>query len=54
MTGLNFAGRKQAEEINEIVLYWSVFESFAFVLVAIMQVMILKAFFIDKSNVRVG
>ena len=42
-------GRKRAEELNERVLWWSVSETIAILVVGVGQVLILKNFFTDKK-----
>ena len=43
-------GRNQAESMNERVLYWSLAEAIALVVVAVGQVVILRRFFADKRT----
>ncbi|XP_018320445.1 transmembrane emp24 domain-containing protein 3 [Agrilus planipennis] len=42
-------GRKRAEDLNERVLWWSVMETIAIVVIGIGQVLVLKNFFTDKK-----
>lgn len=42
-------GRKFAEDLNERTLYWSLFETAAMILIAILQVCILRNFFNEKK-----
>lgn len=42
-------GRKRAEDLNERVLWWSILESLAVLLIAFGQVFILKNFFTEKK-----
>lgn len=44
-------GRKRAEELNERVLWWSLLESLAILIIAIGQVLVLKNFFTDKKPI---
>lgn len=41
-------GRKRAEDLNERVLWWSVTETMAVLVIAIGQVMVLRNFFSEK------
>ena len=43
-------GRDQAEKMNERVLYWSLAEAIALVVVAVGQVLILRRFFAEKRT----
>lgn len=42
-------GRKRAEDLNERVLWWSVLETLAVIVIGIGQVFILKNFFTEKT-----
>lgn len=42
-------GRKRAEDLNERVLWWSLQETLAILIISIGQVYILKNFFTDKK-----
>lgn len=42
-------GRKRAEDLNERVLWWSIAETLAIVLISVGQVFILKNFFSEKK-----
>lgn len=42
-------GRKRAEDLNERVLWWSIMETLAVVMIALGQVFVLKNFFTDKK-----
>lgn len=42
-------GRKRAEDLNERVLWWSVMETFAVLVITIGQVFVLKNFFTEKK-----
>lgn len=44
-------GRKRAEELNERVLWWSVMETLAVLIITIGQVFVLKNFFTEKKPV---
>ncbi|KRZ08411.1 Transmembrane emp24 domain-containing protein 7 [Trichinella zimbabwensis] len=45
-------GRKFAEDLNERVTWWSVCQTVIMVIIAVVQVMILKSFFSDRLRVR--
>ncbi|KAF0294310.1 Transmembrane emp24 domain-containing protein 7 [Amphibalanus amphitrite] len=47
-------GRKRAEELGERVLYWSVGETIAILLVTIGQVFVLRNFFAEKKPSEMG
>lgn len=42
-------GRKFAEDLNERTMLWSVFETIAMVIIAILQVFVLRNFFSEKK-----
>lgn len=42
-------GRKRAEDLNERVFYWSVFETMAILIITVGQVLVLKNFFSEKK-----
>lgn len=42
-------GRKRAEDLNERVLWWSVLETSAIVLISVAQVLVLKNFFTERK-----
>lgn len=42
-------GRKRAEDLNERVLWWSLLETLAIVVIGVGQVFVLKNFFTDKK-----
>lgn len=42
-------GRKRAEDLNERVLWWSVLETIAVLVIGVGQVFILKNFFSEKK-----
>lgn len=44
-------GRKRAEDLNERVLWWSVMETIAVLVIAVGQVFVLKNFFTEKKPV---
>ena len=43
-------GRKRAEDLNERVLWWSVQETIAIIIISVGQVLILKNFFTDRKS----
>lgn len=45
-------GRKRAEDLNERVLWWSVMETIAIVVIAVGQVFILKNFFTERKPLQ--
>lgn len=42
-------GRKRAEDLNERVLWWSIMETIAVLVIAVGQVFVLKNFFTEKK-----
>lgn len=42
-------GRKRAEDLNERVLWWSIAETFAILVIGFGQIIILKNFFAEKK-----
>lgn len=42
-------GRKRAEDLSERVLWWSIMETLAILIITIGQVFVLKNFFTDKK-----
>ncbi|KRY57995.1 Transmembrane emp24 domain-containing protein 7 [Trichinella britovi] len=46
------SGLKFAEDLNERVTWWSVCQTVIMVIIAVVQVMILKSFFSDRERVR--
>ena len=42
-------GRKRAEDLNERVLWWSVQETIAIIVISVGQVLILKNFFTERK-----
>jgi protein ERP2 len=42
-------GRKRAEDLNERVLWWSILETLAVLIITVGQVLVLKNFFAEKK-----
>lgn len=42
-------GRKRAEDLNERVLWWSIMETAAILIITVGQVLVLKNFFTDRK-----
>jgi len=47
-------GRKQAEDLNERVLWWSLGQTAVLVVIGIGQVLVLRSFFTDKRSMPGG
>jgi emp24/gp25L/p24 family/GOLD. len=42
-------GRKRAEDLNERVMWWSILETLAVLIITVGQVLVLKNFFAEKK-----
>lgn len=42
-------GRKRAEDLNERVMWWSILETLAVLIITVSQVLVLKNFFAEKK-----
>nr|CAD7453570.1 unnamed protein product [Timema tahoe] len=47
-------GRKRAEDLNERVMWWSVLETFAILVITVGQVLVLRNFFAEKKPSQIG
>jgi protein ERP2 len=47
-------GRKRAEDLNERVLWWSILETLAVLIITIGQVLVLKNFFAEKKPSQIN